>query len=123
MQTRLQAEVLVLSACETGVVDVQGGDELVGLTAAFLQAGARGLVVSLWAVDDESTATLMTAFYAARQDRADTARALRLAMDKVLASGQWSHPYYWGAFSFVGAWQRQAVHNLEAGGADVATGS
>src|SRR5207237_1534552 len=61
---RLRASLVTLSACETGVNDVLAGDELVGLARGFFQAGAASLVVSLWAVDDASTAALMRHFYA-----------------------------------------------------------
>ena len=105
MSHRRHADMLVLSGCETGVADVQGGDELAGLAQAFLQAGARALVVSLWAVDDAATASLMAAFYqASRRMRADGANALREAMNQVRTADNWNHPYFWGGFIFIGAW-------------------
>src|SRR5206468_4446840 len=60
---RLRASLVTLSACETGVNDVLAGDELVGLARGFFQAGTASVVVSLWAVDDASTARLMRRFY------------------------------------------------------------
>jgi CHAT domain-containing protein len=105
MTRRLRATVLTLSGCETGLADIRGGDELAGLAQAFLQAGAHSLVVSLWAVDDEATGTLMAAFY--RQLLAspgDGAKALREAMTQVRAAEQWRHPYFWCAFTYIGAW-------------------
>jgi hypothetical protein len=104
MSSRLQADLLVLSACQTGMAEALGGDEMAGLAQAFLQAGARSLVVSLWSVNDPATAVLMTAFYAARQAGADKALALSQAMAEVRARDGWSHPYYWGAFVLMGDW-------------------
>jgi len=105
MGLRLRADLLVLSACQTGMAGSLGGDEMAGLAQAFLQAGARSLLVSLWAVNDPATAELMTAFYAARQAGADKARALGQAMDHVHAQPKWAHPYYWGAFVLMGDWR------------------
>jgi CHAT domain-containing protein len=69
MGQRLQARLVVLSACETGQSEVDRGDELVGLTRAFLHAGALSVIVSLWEVQDASTAALMTDFYQRLMDR------------------------------------------------------
>ena len=102
MSHRLKADLLVLSACQTGMAGVLGGDELAGLAQAFLQAGARSLVVSLWSVNDPATAALMSAFYATRQEGADKAVALSRAMAQVREG--WPHPYYWGAFVLMGDW-------------------
>ena len=102
MSHRLQADLLVLSACQTGMAEALGGDELAGLAQAFLQAGARSLVVSLWSVNDPATAALMTAFYAARHAGGDKATALSQAMADVRK--EWPHPYYWGGFVLMGDW-------------------
>jgi len=102
MSHRLKADLLVLSACQTGMAGVLGGDELAGLAQAFLQAGARSLVASLWSVNDPATAALMSAFYATRQEGADKAVALSRAMAQVREG--WPHPYYWGAFVLMGDW-------------------
>nr|WP_040447507.1 CHAT domain-containing protein [Ktedonobacter racemifer] len=104
LRHRLQADLLVLSACESGRVGFLGGEELAGLSQAFLQAGVRSLLVSLWKVNDPATAALMQAFYAARQAGADKAQALREAMTQIQRDPRWSHPYYWGAFTLVGDW-------------------
>ncbi len=105
MARRLRATVLTLSGCETGVAEIQGGDELAGLAQAFLQAGAHSLVVSLWAVDDEATGSLMTGFYEQLlAEPANGAKALREAMSRVRAVEKWRHPYFWGAFTYIGAW-------------------
>jgi hypothetical protein len=105
MTRRLHATVLTLSGCETGLADIQGGDELAGLAQAFLQAGAHSLVVSLWAVDDEATGSLMTTFYEQLlEEPGNGAKALREAMSRVRAAEKWCHPYFWAAFIYIGAW-------------------
>ena len=105
LQHRLQADLLVLSACESGRVGSLGGEELAGLSQAFLQTGVRSLLVSLWPVNDPATAALMQAFYTARQAGADKALALRQAMTQIQQDPRWTHPYYWGAFVLVGDWE------------------
>jgi CHAT domain-containing protein len=102
---RLCADLLILSACETGMAQSMGGDELAGLGQAFLQAGARSVIVSLWSVNDSATAALMKAFYEARHsDDVDKAQALNQAMTQVREQEKWHHPYYWGAFVLMGDW-------------------
>ena len=104
LQHRLQADLLVLSACESGQVGSLGGEELAGLSQAFLQTGVRSLLVSLWQVNDPATAALMQAFYTAWQAETDKAVALRQAMTQIQQNLRWSHPYYWGAFVLLGDW-------------------
>jgi CHAT domain-containing protein len=104
LQHRLQADLLVLSACESGRLGSLGGEELAGLSQAFIQAGVRSMLVSLWRVNDPATAALMQAFYTARQAGADKALALRQAMTQIQQHPRWTHPYYWGAFVLVGDW-------------------
>lgn len=95
----LSADLVVLSACETGLTDISKGDDIVGLTRGFLFAGARSLVSSLWEVDDAVTKELMTEFY--RQlARNKPVEALRLAQIKVMKRNP--HPYYWAAFQVAG---------------------
>jgi CHAT domain-containing protein len=118
-------ELVVLSACETGVGDVRRGEGVFGLQRAFMLAGARALVMSLWKVDDAATSALMSAYYARLsrgEGRAEALRQLQLAMiagkvtDAALAarrgdaeaasvsgaSGAWSHPYFWASFVMSG---------------------
>ena len=104
LQHRLHADLLVLSACESGQVGSLGGEELAGLSQAFLQAGVRSLLVSLWRVNDPATAAFIQAFYTARQAGADKALALRQAMTHMQQNPHWTHPYYWGAFVLLGDW-------------------
>jgi CHAT domain-containing protein len=99
--------LVTLSACETGRAVIGGGDELVGLARAFLYAGAAGLLVSQWRVDDASTAALMTRFYGALRSGAGRAEALRTAQCAFLSQGPpengHQHPFFWAGFQLIGA--------------------
>ncbi|MCO5195938.1 MAG: CHAT domain-containing protein [Anaerolineae bacterium] len=98
---RLQGATVVLSGCDSARVQSLGGDVL-GLTSAFLYAGAAGLVAGLWKVDDAATAQLMTAFYRAWLDGRDSAEALRQAQLDLLRSDDFALPYFWAAFTLNG---------------------
>jgi len=95
----LPAELVVLSACETGLgKDVQG-EGLVGLTRGFMYAGAKRVVVSLWNVNDLATAELMTKFYQQMLEKGvNPVAALRAAQLEMLKTQAWKAPYYWAAF-------------------------
>ncbi|MEM9806101.1 MAG: CHAT domain-containing tetratricopeptide repeat protein [Cyanobacteria bacterium P01_D01_bin.56] len=99
MQLNLKADLVVLSACNTGRGRITG-DGVVGLSRAFLAAGANNLVASLWAVPDDATAMLMTEFYQQLQTEPDKAVALRQAMLTTLA--QHPDPRDWAAFFLIG---------------------
>jgi CHAT domain-containing protein len=103
---KLPAELVVLSACETGLgKDVQG-EGLVGLTRGFMYAGARRVIVSLWNVNDKATASLMQRLYAGMLRNGKTpAAALRAAQIEMLRTGQWQSPYYWAPFVMQGEWR------------------
>lgn len=103
---RLPLDLVVLSACRSGVGQDVRGEGLVGLTRAFLYAGASRVVVSLWNVDDEATAELMKHFYALQfgPQHLRPAAALRAAQSFVRSQPRWRSPYYWGAFVFNGEW-------------------
>lgn len=103
LASHLDLDLLVLSACESGVSEPIAGDELMGLAHAFLAAGVRSLIVSLWPVDDRATRTLMEAFYEGLASGRDRADALAKAAATIEDHPEWSHPYYWGAFQLVGA--------------------
>jgi tetratricopeptide (TPR) repeat protein len=105
IEQRLDVDLLVLSACETGRAGAVAGDELAGLAHAFLHAGARSLLVSLWAVSDPATAALMRSFYAARSRGLDKAAALGAAQADLRGRPEHAHPYFWGAFTLVGDWR------------------
>jgi len=96
----LEGALVTLSACESGRSEVFAGDELIGLTRAFLRAGAAALVASLWLVQDETTAWLMEKYYENLRKGVGRAAALRNAQ---LALGEkYPHPYYWAPFVLIG---------------------
>jgi CHAT domain-containing protein len=107
----LKASLVTLSACQTGRNVVGGGDELLGLMRAFLYAGAASLVLSLWAVEDRSTAQLMETFYSKLAEGWAKGAALRFAQLRFI-NGQsdkedtitdlYAHPYFWAPFFLVG---------------------
>jgi MYXO-CTERM domain-containing protein len=92
--------LVVLSACETGVGDVQNGEGVYGLHRAFALAGAESLVMSLWKVDDDATRDLMTGYYADLARGEGRAEGLRKRQLEMLGSGSGAraHPYYWASF-------------------------
>jgi CHAT domain-containing protein/Tfp pilus assembly protein PilF len=96
---KLNADLVVLSACDTSGAQVTG-EGLVGLTRAFFYAGASSLVVSLWRAQDVSTPELMAGFY--RQLVQGKAEALRSAKLEMIAAGRYAHPSYWAPFILVG---------------------
>ncbi len=102
----LPADLVVLSACETGLGKVVNGEGLIGLTRGFMYAGATRVVSTLWKVDDFATAKLMKAFYQAmEQDGRRPAQALREAQFSMLNNPRWSSPYYWAGFTIQGEWK------------------
>jgi CHAT domain-containing protein len=102
---RLPAELVVLSACQTGLGKVVKGEGIVGLTRSFMYAGAPRVVVSLWSVRDQEAAELMARFYKRllRPERMAAAAALRAAQIEMWKNGQ--TPYFWGAFVLQGEWK------------------
>lgn len=100
------ADLVVLSACETGLGEVVQGEGLIGLTRGFMYAGTPRVVTSLWAVADEETATLMGNFYTkVLQQNKPPAEALRSAQLEMYRSKSWVAPYYWAAFTLQGEWR------------------
>jgi CHAT domain-containing protein len=106
IQLPLRADLAVLSACETGRGRVGGGEGMIGLSWAFLVAGARNAVVSHWRVDAASTEALMIGLHRrlleGRGER-DASVALRAAARAVRADPRFRHPFYWAGFSLVGS--------------------
>jgi CHAT domain-containing protein len=96
----LPVGLLTLSGCVTGLNVVAEGDELIGLSRGLLFAGARSLLLSLWDVDDRSTAEFMQLFYSNLLRQHDKAEALRSAMLDLRT--RYPHPYYWAPFRLVG---------------------
>jgi CHAT domain-containing protein/tetratricopeptide (TPR) repeat protein len=103
---KIPAELVVLSACETGLGQDIKGEGLVGLTQGFMYAGARRVVVSLWSVNDKATASLMGRLYSGMLRMHKTpAAALRAAQIEMLRARQWQQPYFWAAFVMQGDWK------------------
>lgn len=105
LSMRLQADLVVLSACDSGLLEEIPGDELLGLGQAFLQAGARTVIMSLWRVDDDSASELMRHFYERFPKDAGPAAALAQAMDAVRAREGYQPPYHWAPFVVMGDWR------------------
>lgn len=100
---KLDADLIVLSACETGLGKETRGEGLVGLTQAFLYAGTKSLVVTVWKVQDRSTSDLMVGFYRhLKNPRMNNAEALRQTKLEMIRKGVYSHPYYWAGFVLIG---------------------
>jgi CHAT domain-containing protein/Flp pilus assembly protein TadD len=102
----LDADLVVLSACQTALGKEIRGEGLVGLTRAFMYAGASRVVASLWEVNDLATAELMKRFYTAMwQRRLRPAAALRAAQIEMSREPRWASPYYWAGFEIQGDWR------------------
>lgn len=102
----LSADLVVLSACSTGLGEEIRGEGLVGLTQGFLHVGARSVVASLWQVDDRATAELMRHFYRAMfDDGLPPAAALREAKKAMWREPRWRAPYFWAAFVLQGEYR------------------
>jgi CHAT domain-containing protein len=104
---KLSAELVVLSACQTGLGKEVRGEGLIGLTRGFMYAGAPRIVASLWKVDDRATSELMKRFYQGMlgPERVSPAGALRQAQLSIWREKQWRAPYYWAAFVLQGEWK------------------
>ncbi len=102
----LNADLTVLSACETGLGKLIEGEGLIGLTRALLYAGSKNIIVSLWKVADKSTSDLMINFYKnlleAKQEKHEFSQALQQAKLKMIDEGKYAHPFYWSPFILIG---------------------
>ena len=102
----LRADLVVLSACETGLGKEVRGEGLIGLTRGFMYAGAPRVMVSLWSVKDESTSQLMSNFYRGMLKEGKRAsEALRAAQLEMLKQPRWQAPHYWAPFVLQGEWR------------------
>jgi len=102
---KLNADLVVLSACETGLGKIQKGEGIIGLTRALLYAGAKNILVSLWQVNDKSTSELMVDFYKnslANKGQLSYSEALRNAKLKMISEGRYAHPFFWSPFILIG---------------------
>lgn len=102
----LNAELVVLSACQTGLGKEIKGEGIVGLTRGFMNAGASRVVASLWSVDDRATTELMTLFYSKMlKEKMSPSAALSSAQRELSQKPTRQHPYYWAAFQLQGEWR------------------
>ncbi|MEA5472356.1 CHAT domain-containing tetratricopeptide repeat protein [Spirulina sp. 06S082] len=100
---QFSADLVVLSACQTGLGDNIRGEGVIGLTRGFMYAGAARVAVSLWSVDDRGTAELMVRFYRGiLEEKLEPAAALRSAQLQLWQSEQWRSPFFWAAFTLQG---------------------
>ncbi len=99
-QLDLPCELVTLSGCGTGLNMIVGGDELLGLVRGLFYAGAQGALVTLWDVNDQSTAEFMELFYQALRGNKNKAEAAQWAMAQIRR--RYPHPYYWAPFVLVG---------------------
>jgi CHAT domain-containing protein/Tfp pilus assembly protein PilF len=104
-RVRIDADLVTLSACESGLGKETGGEGLIGLTRAFQYAGARSVLASLWKVEDKPTAELMKRFYVNLKAGRTKDEALRLAQIDLICSPGYSHPKDWAAFQLNGDWK------------------
>ena len=99
-------DMVVLSACETGIGKLQKGEGIISLARGFTYAGAKSIITSLWEVNDKATKTIMTDFYKNLKNGDDKAAALQAAKMAYLNNenieSQYKHPFYWASFIAVG---------------------
>jgi CHAT domain-containing protein/Tfp pilus assembly protein PilF len=100
----MKANLVVLSACETGLGKISSGEGVIGLSRALTYAGARNLIVSFWPVADQSTSELMVDFYSQlkKNTRQPFSQSLRQAKLDMIRGDQFSSPYYWAPFVLIG---------------------
>ncbi len=97
-------QLVVLSACETGLGNVANGEGVYELRRAFVTAGAESQLMSLWKVDDYGTSELMSLYYQCLQKGDGRSEALRQVQLEMMQAPAYQHPYYWASFIFSGDW-------------------
>jgi CHAT domain-containing protein len=111
---KLPVDLVVLSACQTGLGKDVRGEGLIGLTRGFMYAGASGVVASLWKVDDEATAELMKYFYEGLFEKGlSPSGALREAQLALRQQKRWREPYYWAGFVIQGQYANQGGNSYQ----------
>ena len=101
---KLNADLVVLSACQTALGEEVRSEGLIGLTRGFMYAGSPQVLASLWSVHDRAVASMMQRFYEGLLQRHLTpAAALRAAQLAMIKDVRWSDPYYWAAFTLQGS--------------------
>jgi CHAT domain-containing protein len=122
----LDAELVVLSACQTGSDKGLRGEGLLGLTRGFMSLGVPQLVINLWKVEDQATAELMRRFYKELFNGYRPPEALQRAQTAMLHQENWSDPSLWSGFIFMGDFERRPGGGIEArdtGGSDSPRGA
>jgi CHAT domain-containing protein len=120
LKLRLNSGLAVLSACESGRMNVKAGDELTGIASSLLSAGVRSIAATSWRIPDSATARLIDEFYAGLLDRqVSVACALRDAQQRVYSNSKYSLPYYWAAFRVLGDWRNRFA--VQSGGGSTET--
>ena len=100
----MDADLVVLSACDSGQGKILEGEGVVGITWAFLATGAKAVVASQWAVKSGSSSHQMINFYSHLTNGLSKAEALRQSALEMMRGTQFNHPFYWAAFVLSGAW-------------------
>jgi len=102
---KLSADLVVLSSCESALGKDLESEGVIGLPRGFLYAGARSVIASLWKVNDDATARLMSGLYARIKAGESPGSALRGAQLEMVHDEEWSSPYYWAAFVLQGEYR------------------